>query len=66
MKTCEFQDMDAHKIRVQYSGGGDVRIYIERKAEKGADKVDCCLHLSPSQSCILVNAIEDLLDGLDD
>lgn len=56
MKVTSFQDMHGKEVRIQFSSGGDIRIYYE------AEKDNCpCILLSESQANILINAIKDLL-----
>ncbi len=59
MKTFEFQDINQTKICVQYSGAGDIRVYITPLKAKDSK----CIHMTPNQAQILICAIQDLLDA---
>lgn len=65
MKTCEFKDLDRNEIRVQFSGGGNIRVYVKARGEVESEKTTC-LHLTHTQARILCLAIEDLLEVADE
>lgn len=57
MKTANFQDLSNQDITVQFSGGGDLRVYI-----KGEQDKTMCLHMNNYQANILINALKDLME----
>lgn len=59
MKTIKFQDSSNQEICVQFSGGGDIRVYINEIDDP--TKTKACMLLNDYQANILVNAIQELV-----
>ncbi len=57
MKTIKFQDSSNQFITVQFSGGGDIRVYISPNEEE----TGICMLLNDYQANILINAVQELI-----
>lgn len=57
MRTYEFQDIDQQQVRVQYSGSGNIRIYLEKDNKESGH-----LHLTLRQAVILAEAMTELVE----
>lgn len=64
MKTIEFQDLDHNKISLSLSSGYGVRAYINYEQDQKAEEI-ICLHMSPTQTKIMIAGLEDMLNSLD-
>ena len=71
MKTTEFQDCYNNHITLQYSSGGDIRIYFKDPEghhsfkDKMGNSISPCILLDPYKCQIMISGLQDLLEGLE-